>query len=199
MKMEHAEALVSKGQIRIGTLYDFRKEEIYGNEVGDKSEGSARVNGFQAQLPKRFDPIKFMGKQPLLTMYAGGHLTRDKRHKVHSFTTHDVYVFCAAWELNTNMDPAFGRSVVVIRNVQSFVSAIARALPASILKWDIGRCIYSDKENVAKLKNLPSLPFWKPERYAYQDEWRAWFMSSEDHIKPEIIESFEIAKHCSLL
>ncbi len=43
MKREYAEALVSKGQLRIGTLYDFRKEELYGSEIGDKSKDEKGV------------------------------------------------------------------------------------------------------------------------------------------------------------
>lgn len=199
MKAKYADALVSRGQIRIGTLYDFRREELHGTEVGDKSESAATVQGYQARLPRRFNPGKFVGKQPLSTTYAGGHLTRDKQHKIYNYTTQDAYVFCASWNLNPQMGVDFGSAVVAIRNVQSFIQAIARALPPGIQSWDFGRCVYKGKEEPAKLKQLPPLPLWKPPRYGYQDEWRAWFVTDKQSIEPVIIESFDIAKYCSIL
>jgi len=39
LSFEHAEMMVNDGQIRLGTLYEYRNIEKYNPEVGDKNEG----------------------------------------------------------------------------------------------------------------------------------------------------------------
>lgn len=44
-KREHIESLISDGIIRIGTLFDFKNEEVHGQEIGDQKEGKLRIQG----------------------------------------------------------------------------------------------------------------------------------------------------------
>jgi len=43
LRRDFADALLSEGAVRIGTLYDFGREEKHGSELGDESEGIGTV------------------------------------------------------------------------------------------------------------------------------------------------------------
>lgn len=44
-RREHFDSLSNSGAIRIGTLFDFRNTDRYGNQVGDQREGHAKFGG----------------------------------------------------------------------------------------------------------------------------------------------------------
>ena len=40
LNRKYALSFMGTGELRIGTLYEYRKSEIYGSEIGDREEGS---------------------------------------------------------------------------------------------------------------------------------------------------------------
>lgn len=48
LKSEYARNLINGGIVRLGTLYEFRQGEVYGEAIGDRDEGKTSARLFAA-------------------------------------------------------------------------------------------------------------------------------------------------------
>ena len=56
MRRQHAEQFFVDGKLRVGTLYDFRRVEDYGDETGDAGEGTKQLYSDQRHITESAIP-----------------------------------------------------------------------------------------------------------------------------------------------
>jgi hypothetical protein len=178
---EFVEDLLAHGQIRVGTLADFRAIESEGAGVRDEEEGlrTIRINSFQDENVRIDDlpyPLNSLGVFP-----QGSVASLDMRRCTYADHDRDCYLVSASLTLDAAaaiypsgvriLDPlAFGR-VVGARLTQLGLSP-HRSLGAA-------KCIYVSKEQeLGSLHDVP-LAFQKSEKFRPQEEFRfAWLPSN---------------------
>jgi len=190
---------VSSASFRLGTLYDFRREEKYGAQVGDRIEGASR--GVQETFPfwSDFDPGKILTGQPFESMWAKGNETEGLKRHVLSVTSQDLLVFCVTQHFDESLYDVFDSDVCLeIEDWNGFTKALIRALPLPVEKYCSDACCYLEKDFFAASGSLPRLPFWKEPRYASQKEVRLCVSVAVDPITPVTVSSPAALSFCTM-
>ncbi len=191
IKKEHLDAFFSKGSLKIGSLYEYRKVEQYGDVVGDIKEGInetvfERPETYEIDLSdqspesnffrERFD-IKGPGIKIL--MPAGSKIiSRD-----HS---PDFYIYCVTTEFSIDAMNAFGcDSCIEIINPELFLHSISKKIRHKASFEGGAPVTYCNK-----VTNYSSPPpahpaLMKSIEYSYQKEFR-WLWRPNKEIKSPI-------------
>jgi len=123
----HARALVESGQVRIGTLYEFRAIEGWDSVRGDAAEGqftftlesSAPETITVENAPWYLKPIIEQLGMPILSH--GGTINAVGSHP-------DAYIFCTTAVRTSGAVGAYGRYCVEIHDVVGFFTGLTRHL-----------------------------------------------------------------------
>ncbi len=126
----HAQALVERGEVRIGTLYDFRAIEGWDSVRGDAGEGEFTIT-LESSQPETItvenapwylkDKIAELG---LPIFSHGGTINAAGNYP-------NTYVFCAS-AVQTSALAAYGRYCVRIHDIIGFFTALTRHLTDEI-------------------------------------------------------------------
>ncbi len=196
MNRTDARSLVRQGQIRIGTLHDFRRTEEYGDERGDAGEGTATIY--------TSEDFELGDNSPEDRFVRGTFFTdRSKRAVIQNIRFQvpvdaNVYVCCFCDKLDPNVMDDFGPVAIKVIQPAKFVEEIARALWQKKLlgpQMALAPCKYGSRERDVRTKLLHPA-FLKPSRYAYQREVRAIFTPMSQELEPVIIESNALRRLC---
>jgi len=213
-ELKHAIAMVRHGAVRIGTMYDYRKEESHGAAIGDSGEGTKTTyiigHGEEItsneQLPEFLRGRTYIGKQLPSSFIPppGGFVQCEKMILTGKLSLNlnceDCYLFCtsAAFDLAI-MDQFTGADACVqIHNPVPFLAAITCYITDKAQLFGVHACCYQDRqaEHTQDKGYHPALI--KPVRYASQREWRAIWAPTSHPIQPFILPSPTLARYCSL-
>lgn len=198
LPLKHAKTLVEVGTIRIGTLYDYRRVENHGHQVGDQSEGwltewSADQNLKSGSEANRLEKMAIQSGPE-------GTLKNNRVELQHE--SPDLYLFCASRtfrqtmsEINNNYGDRYD-TCVIISNPGAFVKVIVEVFEEGEF---IGcfPCQYMSRcQHYAQ--NAPHPALIKDLRYKYQTEVRTLWKPKR-YIEPRILEVPEIRQFCTLL
>lgn len=212
MKREHADLLVHKGRLRIGTLLDFKNIEKHRAEVGDAEEG--RRTTTVAQDPSgttTFDSLSLFGNtfQNLVIEDCEGDAIYIEE------TSPQFYIFCASATKDKEAMEAMGYDTCVeIQNPLFFFQLLTQRSELQ-LKIDLtlpsyfmmGPCDYSHNpmisaaaanNSVIEESSVPAF-FQKLPEFAYQTEFRAVWKPKGENAEPLFIQCEEIRALCRIV
>ncbi len=196
MTRDNARKLVRQGQIRIGTLHDFRRTEAYGNERGDAGEGTATIyTSEDFELGDNSPEDKFV-RGKFFADRSERAVFRNIRFEMP--VDANVYICCFCQKLDPLVMGDFGPVAIKIIQPSKFVEEIARALWKKKLlgrQMALAPCKYGSRERDVRIKLLHAA-FLKPSRYEYQCEVRAIFTPKNQELEPVIIENHALRHHC---
>lgn len=202
----HARALGDKGEVRIGTLYEFRATDGWDSVRGDAAEGQFTLSLESTQpetitkdsAPWYLRPVIEQLGMPILSH--GGTLNAIPHHP-------DAYIFCTTALQSANAIGAYGEYLVEIHDVVAFFTTVTRHLTdvlglastephgflAPCLYLERGIKITSAGTEVAE----PPLAFIKPPAKRDEQEVRAIWHPARPNLQPLITVCPELTRYCS--
>lgn len=198
-----ATKLVSRGAVRVSTLSDFRRAEVYDKERGDAGEGSRRVTSDLGRTYSNADELPpFIGQQ--VQIANGGQIIFDGPYGFVSEREHpDVYIYSVTEKFDRNVMRRFGGACVQITDPLGFFCAI----DACLRRWSPGarslvadgvldRCTYQDRAQHFREESPCEDYFLKPTAYAHQSEVRAAWTPVNRNIEPLTFHVPNLAAYC---
>lgn len=204
MTREHAEAMCTTGQFRVGTLYEYRNAEQYTDGVLDESEGTLRVTDTLDWVTK-----ETMGEHSPITQRAFGldeHVIINGLQVITAkHTSPDRFIYCVSEssDWSASSDPKYDACVEIWqgeRFFQGIVDTLGREAYGGALKGIQGvraNVLYGSRDYDWKEKPPPPEVVKEP-KYQNQREWRGIWFPQIDPIKPVVLRSPEIAKSVRL-
>lgn len=175
-----AQALVSNGSVRVGTLFGFRLAEL-DEERRDAGEGTLTLHSppgrteysSSEQLPPMLKGLTVHGHDALVTI--------GENAFVANTSVPDMFIYCMSESTEALASKRWGAdSYATIVDPPGFLHALDLGLRREMSRrgvvlgqLEVARCVYEDRRynwHVA-----PPHPTWllKPQSYAVQREWRA--------------------------
>lgn len=205
LPVEYAEGLVNKGTIKLGTLSDYQNQDHYGEDIGDKDEGSltewSRIN-CENVTNSALNRIE----RQVINIPEGvkGVVLKDCLSAVtHKYS--DLYVFSTSRAFNVQLMRTISRdyhkkydACVRIHYPQEFISTVSNVFKETGKFEESSLCRYISRMKHHS-KSAPHPVFIKEPRYQYQEEVRAvWSPRSEKKVESSILEIPELSKYCEL-
>jgi hypothetical protein len=192
-----------RGSFRLGTLYDFRREEAYGKVVGDQSEGSFdRQHSFSFATSDGLIR-RLTAAQDFAWMYAKGEKT--DRHASDRFTLRftsaNLLVFCASLIDDDRLFDEFTGTdcCIEIDDFEAFCRALVQKISRPVAKVVIRKCTYGARLVTNDRSPMPPLPFLKDWRYEGQKEVRLCVDLGCDPTEPILVSSLGALLHCRIV
>lgn len=209
-KKHHINALLKRGNIRIGTLHEYRNSE-YEEGIHDNSEGLKRVHirGRELDLSDKNPNARNIKEN-----FLGGCIQGNVRFIlngeceeadlpsifVREVDTPNCLVFCASAKRNELVPKIFKYDAgVKIINPEKFIETLSKHLKilhgAELIYFD--KIKYYTKDELWNGSDFGENPmFYKDESFAYQDEIRAIWKMPTSKVDPVILEIPELTKYC---
>jgi len=115
------------GKIRIGTLFDYRREEDLGFVIGDREEGQSKIifenppsvfalggKSIEAEHFGKYLPIKGEGT---ISLAPGARI-------ITTINSPNYYIYCASLKFNPNVMSEYGGSCIEIFDAEKFFAEI---------------------------------------------------------------------------
>ncbi|MFN0205745.1 MAG: hypothetical protein ACKVS6_05470 [Planctomycetota bacterium] len=197
MKSVHADRAIRLGEIRIGTLYEYRDIEKHNNLIGDDGEGKIERNRFVPGTETwTGDNIPEFARESF-KIDPGKSVSWSNLTFVYQEQSENYYLFSASQQMNCSVMKARGYDAcIVIRNPSKFFGAISRFIRYKAKYLTCNACIYTDRVSSTEKPQLMHPAFIKPPIYAEQTEVRALWKPHAFPIKPIIIKSFKAVAVC---
>lgn len=206
MKRRHARSFFKEGLIRIGTLYDFRKEEKHGTEIGDKDEGTKTLTTEGYHLVDTADPNtipSWLNEH----FFSNIKLQEGARLQLHAkdgvrlrLTVPDRYVFCASYEVDDALiKNGEYECCVKINNPQGFFGALSQKLKYKAKWLGYGKCVYRPRLMLGHEDVGLEPALIKENRHAYQKEIRGLWAPAAAEIVPMIIKAKKARFYCEFM
>jgi hypothetical protein len=206
---DHAEGLVDRGQIRIGTLYEFRCLDGWDAARGDVEEGQFTYTLESTAAETIAESTAAWYLRPIFQQLGSPIIeSRGKRISI-TWNHPDSYVYCMTTNRTSEAMRAYGQHCVAIHDVRSFMTALTAHLSDSlrILRNEphgyLAACLYLGRAVQVSspsrdLIELP-LPFVKPLERRAEGEVRAYWPPHEPHPRPVITICSELSAYCTLV
>lgn len=198
---QYAHDMVTRGTVRVGTLYEYRNEEALGSQIGDKDEGRSMEYDYigdrllRSDSPESWIVKKAISLGPGATAHVVDATFREGGESA------NVLVYCTAKTYDESSMRAFGCDTAVrIHDVAHFFGALNDALLATVPGLGNGgakSCDYRGRHLQAGAS--VTHPAWlKDRRYAHQCEYRAAWEVPQAEARPRIITVPEISACCEI-
>jgi hypothetical protein len=202
---KYLEAFLDRGSLKIGTLYEYRKTETYGNVIGDNNEGLHKTELF---LPGGGE-IDLASDTPEAEYFRQHVLRPDQRDAkvkliledgarfiAHS-NSEDLYIYCLTSEYSPAVMREFGCDACLeIFRPQEFFEVISRKIRHKAKFNGLGRIQYINKTTHYKQPHMIHPAAMKDLEYEYQKEWRAIWIPNKFQCQPLFINVPKAIRHC---
>ena len=199
LKHEYLQKFFASGVIRIGTLFDFRNEEMHGTQIGDDEEGVKSANkvinwfGGPKDQPE-FDK-KFINVQEDYVRITNISVREETR-------SDNLYVFSVSGtfslEIMKKMNPEYD-ACIAIEKPKRFFQAIAIRMKSRAHHSVFGRCVYSNRHMPHDQQHQAHPGWLKDPEYEYQDEYRLLMTTKLNEIEPiNIYCKYAAKNYCSI-
>ncbi|HTN94670.1 MAG TPA: hypothetical protein VMJ33_08825, partial [Gallionella sp.] len=194
----HAELLLKKGKLRIGTLYEYRDIEKHGTVIGDKEEGKKSLymdvkygNWTHNNQPEFSKSVLKIGEGGVV------HVIDSTIEVVEN--SPNIFIFCTTEDFDQNAMADFGYDCcVVIEKPERFFSAISHTIRHKAIFEGVFRCQYVSRRQPHDADHGTHPAIIKDPSYKPQKEVRALWKPIKKNIEPIIIECRDAARYCSL-
>lgn len=200
---EYVKGFFSKGNLKIGTLYEYRKIEIYGNAIGDDAEGIISTdfelpNGGTIHMGQDSREAEFLRSIPGLSelpsgvkiVMAKGAKIIDQNHSP------DAYIFCTTAEFDPNVMKEFGGACFEIVQPEKFFKIISRAIRHQAILVGTAPITYRSRQTDWERPHTVHGSMIKADKYAYQKEVRTLWNPLKESVKPLFIKVPDAIKYC---
>lgn len=205
MPQKYLNAFLEKGSLKIGTLFEYRKNEIYGDVIGDKEEG---VHVTELKIPGggeiRTDSptqegafIREFQKISGLQVTSGRITVQGSGVIAIRTQSQDQYIYCMSSEFNEDVMKQFEcDSCLEIIRPQHFFDAISKVIHP-LGKFHMASAInYRDRTASYKEPHQFHPSLIKDGSYEYQKEWRAIWLPKSEPTGPLFIDVPRARQHC---
>jgi hypothetical protein len=200
-KSAHHDSLLSSGSLRVGTLKDYRRTEIYGELVGDENEGKKTIGGIISELTSesahQYPGIEALRQARLINidMSGGGSITNLTIKNAVS-ESHNLLVFSAAAEYSREAHVQWLKAegydaCYKITSARLFFRAISRAIAAQHRFLGFAAVVYEDSFALTDHRSHTH-PALVKRRSAFsgQSEVRGlWAAQNSADLEPVVLES----------
>lgn len=218
LPLKYAELLASKGEIRIGSLSDFRVQENRDIARGDSGEGTyfVYVENYNSEIQGELSSLLIPSRHQPLTITARATNT-DVSEINFGYETPDTYIYCASTSRSRSVGLEFGCGEVCVQifDVDGFYRIVGRELNKheTLLRKEpeLGSVQYLGRQGaMGRSSPKQTLPFIKESRHFSQSEIRAvWWPAVEPSwsfngnmkriLEPVILKIPNLAKCCRLI
>ncbi|WP_268809511.1 hypothetical protein [Vibrio parahaemolyticus] len=207
VKKEHLDAFFTKGSVKIGSLYEYRKVEHYGTVIGDDAEGYYHTelsqNGtYEVDLAESSPEADFF-RQHLLRpdqQHLKTKIIMEDGAKIISRTNSpDLYIYCVTSEFNRQVMKDFGcDSCIEIRRPELFFRALSKQIRHKADFEIVTGITYGDKNTHYKTPHEVHPALKKGDNYAYQKEVRAIWTPKKEIKQPLFVDVPKAIRACSV-
>lgn len=202
MPQKYLDNFFKRGSLKVGTLYEYRKVEQYGEAIGDGAEGIL-VTKFSHQAGISVDlgsnspealylrkTFGFVGPPGAIIEFspAGG-----INHRVES---ENAYIFCTTSEYNADVMREFGGACIEIVRPDEFFKAISHTIRHKGTFQHCGPIEYKERETRWDKPHSTHACMVKDSRYAYQKEVRTIWAPAKDAITPLFVNVPAAVRFC---
>jgi len=199
LRKQHADLLIKRGKLRIGTLYGYRDIEKHGTKVGDADEGKKSL--YMKVGPEQWtadNQREFTKGSIKIANGISVHMENVSFQKSESST--DYYVYCATEEFDENALKDFGYDAcVVIEKPDRFFAAISRTLRHKCTFEGVFHCQYVPRKVEHNKDHGIHPAIIKDPSYKDQKEVRALWKPFKRSISPLVIDCRDATKYCRML
>lgn len=203
MEYKHARDLVCSGSFRIGTLYDYKKTESHGYEIGDEIEGQKIIRCEQNLIIKDFNQPQNFDKY--FPQFAGVE-TIDNITLTNDLSSPNIFVcsFSNSFDITTMKRMGYDSCVKILDLNKFLTYYFKKIIKKGLATGRYATCkelLYTDNKEM-DISDAHDRPAWemKEMRYQYQDEYRAVFEATNPKkIEPIILKSYGAKKYCSII
>ena len=200
LPLKYAELLVKNGTIQIGTLFGFRDEDKYGEEIGDKDEGSftlfSLLNG--ELNPEDMNEIQKAAVGNINAEFIDCvAVSRQESYDFYIYSTSGLFSLSLMRKISEEYSEKYD-ACVKITNPVKFFELISQKLEG-LAKYETTRpCFYMSKY-IHYDRDKPHPALSKAKKYSYQDEYRTlWAPKNQDKITSTILTIPELTSYCEL-
>jgi hypothetical protein len=175
LQPEHARGLLERGTVRIGTLYDYRRNEL-GAAIGDENEGQSRTeHGVDFAVDMSRPENQSWVSRSLLRTHPmqTGIMVRDSTFYIEDEDP-DCFLYCMSHRFSGRAMRAFKADACVeILQPGRFIETMVTALRTRgyVLRATLSPCDYSGRVRDENAERLPPVLIKDP-HYSYQSEIR---------------------------
>lgn len=200
LRPEHCRSLAQRGEVRIGTLYEYRNAETYSGKTHDGGEGKRRLTLKGGRVESAAD-LRRLG----FRVEGDGMITVREDWRFDQ-GMQDCHVYCTSGAFYTStLDQAReeGKTAcALITDPRAFFEALAHHEQLRKL-YTVSPCVYAERHVVIPLSQpLSARTLWdvppalmKPPPYADQKEVRAlWEPEAGAAVSPLVVTIPEVAK-----
>ena len=209
LKHVHALRFAQTGELRIGTLFEYRKQEVHGTEIGDYGEGIKStdcvdsISSATQLMSHQFISSFFTGVTPESNIVINASFSRVEQ-------SNDLYIYSMADQLVPEAAQELGYDTYIkIKEPNIYLSCIDERLRqvASISQgFGLHKCIYlsrgqlySSEHGVFPVPGHQAHPaVIKDPKYAYQSEVRAMWSPVAGSIEPIILNCPDVLQYCEI-
>ena len=192
IKQEHLELFFRFGRLKIGTLFDYRREEEYGSIIGDREEG--QLKSVFENPPSAFklgdgSPEADYFKK-FLSFEGAGKISLKKGARIITpINSPNYYIFCASSKFDPEIMTNYGGACIEISDVESFlneVNQIMRIKHRAIFQG-IHSILYCNREVDYKTTQSNHPALMKDERWKKDNEVRAIWKTEDGQIREQFL------------
>ncbi|RYU62456.1 hypothetical protein EWI61_02930 [Methylolobus aquaticus] len=202
---EHLRAFLSRGTVRIGTLYEYRQIEKFGAVVGDVNEGSHQTElsvpgGAEIDLSTNSSEAEFFRTHvlsPELQDAKVKFILQDGAKLIVNSNSQNLYIYCVTHEFSAEVMKEFGcDSCLEIVNPDGFFAALSKRIRHKATFNSYGPITYANKYTHYTNPHERHPAAVKSPEYGYQKEWRAIWIPVKPPRKSLIIDAPRAIHYC---
>lgn len=201
----YLDAFLTCGSLKIGTLYEYRRTEAYGEVIGDKDEGLHKTElflpgGGEIDLASNSPEAEYFRKYVLRPDQQDSKvkiILEDGARLVAHSNSQDLYIYCVTSEYSSSVMKEFGcdACLEIVRPTE-FFQAISRKIRHKAKFNGLGEIEYMDKTAHYTQPHTIHPAAMKDEKYEYQKEWRAIWVPEKAPRQPLFINVPRAIRHC---
>ncbi|SPJ35246.1 hypothetical protein [Kushneria phyllosphaerae] len=198
----HADALIRKGSIRIGTLYEYRDQEKHGEGVLDEEEGVVRTHAKRSGYFDETNVDAFMSN--FVSVGDGGSVYIGNADLTLSESCSSSWIYCVSESedksVSTGLSSNYDACVELVdpdrfsREIKKFLSRKFGCVRIEKSDWLKCQYVGRDLEENHRLRDVPFL--LKEAIFSHQKEVRVLFLPKREiEIKPLIVSIPNLKKY----
>jgi hypothetical protein len=202
LKNDHTAALLKSGQVRVGTLFEFRDPSKYSGLIYDNGEGQKQISIYFNRVELAGNELASfgipIGGQGKVNLYGSALSLRQDSPDCYLYpTTSSFFSSTLIQAVDDGKE-----SCVMIKNPEQFFNVLTQSLDNGTY-IGVFPCLYGERlinldwdQHKEYIKVLSSVPasIVKPTEHSVYREVRAIWLKNSDRINPEIINDPELIK-----
>ncbi len=167
MNKKHLWNFLQHGQLRIGTLNEYRNIEKHGDEIGDEKEGTKLIyQAFENQKWTSQDKVPKFLREKLIIKNGGKVSLHGKNENIEmgrSLESQNYYLFSCTTEFSKDAMQKFGYdSCLLIQNPNRFFKAMSKTIRHKASFVGFFPCIYKNRKEKYNQTSSYHLALIKP-------------------------------------